>query len=306
MDDRTNSLNAMDDQTQHTPREIGQPLSHASATRTGSPGWVHAVLLLATLATTTWAGALHQGINILTRPGEWTRGLPYALALLAVLGVHEMGHYLMARRRGVHVSLPYFIPAPFWLGTFGAFIKMRGPIRDRATYFDVGIAGPLAGLVVAIAAMYLGMLFERPTAVAGHGLSPASSYLFALVHLLTGGTDLAAPVELGPVAFAGWLGLFVTALNLMPVGQLDGGHIAYAVLGPAAARRLSLGVVLLLVGGGLVLGSLLLMWGLVVWLIAGLGHPPAADMAAPPGRVRALLAALSAVLLLAILLPLPV
>lgn len=168
----------------------------------------------------------------------------------------------------------------------------------------MGIAGPLAGLVVAIAAMYLGMLFERPTAVAGHGLSPAS-YLFALVHLLTGGTDLGAPVELGPVAFAGWLGLFVTALNLMPVGQLDGGHIAYAVLGPAAARRLSVGVVLLLVGGGLVLGSHLLMWGLVVWLIAGLGHPPAADMAAPPGRSRALLAALSALLLLAILLPVP-
>ena len=134
------------------PAAPGIPAATGAAQRRAA-GWVHGLLLVATLLTTTWAGALHQGVNLLTRPGEWMRGLPYSLALLAVLGVHEMGHYFMARRRNVDVSLPYFIPAPIWLGTFGAFIKMRGPIRNRASYFDVGIAGPLAGLVVALAAI---------------------------------------------------------------------------------------------------------------------------------------------------------
>lgn len=281
------------------------PALEGTAPRSGTGGWIHATLLLATLATTTWAGAMHQGVNILSRPSEWTRGLPYALALLVILGVHEMGHFVMARRRGVRVSLPYFIPAPIWLGTFGAFIKMRGAIRDRATYLDVGIAGPLAGLAVAVAALFLGLLLERPTVVAGHGLSPGSSFLFAGVYRLAGGTAFSATVQLGPIAFAGWLGLMVTALNLFPVGQLDGGHIAYAALGPVVARVLSGAVIALLVGGGLLLGSHLTMWGFIVWLIAGISHPPAEDEGAPIGRGRKMLAASALLLLVAILVPLP-
>lgn len=277
----------------------------ARTTEVGSRRWVHGLLLIATLATATWAGAQHQGIDLLARPADGTRGLPYALSLLAILGVHEMGHYVVARRRGVRVSLPYFIPAPIWLGTFGAFIKMGGPIRNRASYFDVGIAGPLAGLVVALAALYFGFVFEGPEAAMDHGFSPASSFLVAAVYRLAGGAELTATVQMGPVAFAGWLGLIVTALNLAPVGQLDGGHIAYATLGARTARKVSRLVIVLLVGGGLLVGSHLAMWGILIWLVAGTTHPSAEDDTMPIGTGRTALAGLSLLLLLAILLPAP-
>lgn len=265
--------------------------------------WVQSALLGATAVTTTWAGALHQGVNLLTEPSAWPRGVPYAAALLAILGVHEMGHYVVARRRGVQVSLPYFIPAPMWLGTFGAFIRMDGAVRSRSSYFDVGIAGPLAGLVVALAALYFGMIFERPTPVSGHGLIPSSSYLFAWIFRLAGGSDAGATVQLGPVAFAGWLGLMVTALNLLPAGQLDGGHIAYATFGPRVAKALSIIVITMLVGAGVLLGSHYWIWGLLIWWIAGTAHPPAVDDSVPLDGRRMLLAAASFALLLAIVLP---
>lgn len=265
--------------------------------------WVHPALFLATLATSTWAGALHQGVNLLAEPSRWPAGLPYALALLAILGIHELGHYVVAKRSGVRVSLPYFIPAPIWLGTFGAFIRMDGPIRNRSSYFDVGIAGPLAGLVVALAAFFFGLVLEPPEAAMGHGLTPASSYLFAGIYRLAGGADPSATVQLGPVAFAGWLGLMITALNLLPVGQLDGGHVAYGVLGPRSANSLSVIVVGLLVVGGLLARSHLLMWGLFVWFVAGTTHPVARDEATPVGGGRVVLALGALALLLSILLP---
>ena len=192
-------------------------------------------LFVATLLTTTWAGASHRGVDVLKRPSEWMVGFPYALALLTILGIHEMGHYLVARRRGVAVSLPYFIPVPSYLGTFGAFIRMEGSVRDRAAYFDVAIAGPLAGLVAAVVALWVGL----PGSAAGpeHGMVPDSSLLFAGVYRLVTGSLPAGSVQLGAVAFAGWLGLIVTALNLAPVEQLDGGHIAYALLGRRGASR---------------------------------------------------------------------
>jgi len=276
--------------------------THASA---GNNLWIHGALLVGTLLTTVWAGALHQGVNLLARPAEWSLGLPYALALLSVLGVHEMGHYVVARRRGVKVSLPYFVPAPFWLGTFGAFIKMEGPIEDRSAYFDVGIAGPLAGLVVALAALFFGLSLGEPAMAHGSGLVPASSFLLAWVYSLAGGADPRAAIQIGPIAFAGWLGFLITALNLLPVGQLDGGHLSYALFGPAWARRLSVGVVVALVVGGYFLGSHLLMWGFLVWLIAGTKHPRAVSETRPVGPGRWALGAFSLLLLLSILLPLP-
>ena len=266
------------------------------------PAW-NAVLLLATLATTTWAGALHQGVNLLLEPGRWTLGLPYALALLGILGVHEMGHFLVARRRGVQVTLPYFIPAPFFLGTFGAFIRMSSRVRDRATFFDVAVAGPLAGLVAALAALVLGLAFGS-TAV-GHGMNPRSSTLVYAVYRLTGGDPGAGLVEFGAVAFAGWLGIVITALNLIPVGQLDGGHIAYALLGGRRAATVGAVLLGLLVAGGLFYSPHLLMWAVVVWAIAGLRHPPAQNEFAPLGAARTALACGTLALLVAIVLPWP-
>lgn len=276
-------------------------LSPASGIAAGErPIW-NLVLLVATLLTTTWAGALHLGVNVLREPDRWVVGVPYAVALLTILGIHEMGHYLVARRRGVSVSLPYFIPVPSYLGTFGAFIRMGGPVGDRSAYFDVAVAGPLAGLVAALIALFVG-LPGSPTEPA-HGIAPSSSLLFAGVYRLATGAVPIGPVQLGAVAFAGWLGLIVTALNLIPVGQLDGGHIAYALLGPQGATTLAKATVGLLLVGGVLYAPHLLTWALLIWFFAGVGHPPAQDEVTPLSAGRKLLAYLTFALLVAIVVP---
>ena len=267
-----------------------------------NPVW-NVVLVAATLATATWAGAFHLGIDVRTEPGRWLVGVPYALALLTILGIHELGHYFTARRLGIQVSLPYFIPAPGYLGTFGAFIRMQGIVRDRAAYFDVAIAGPLAGLVAALVALAIGL---RGEAAAPHGgVVPASSALFAGVYALMGGSSPRESVVLGPLAFAGYLGLVVTALNLAPIGQLDGGHVAYALLGRRRAEILATTVIGLMVVAGFLYGGHWLMWALIAWLIAGRSHPAALDEARPVGAGRALLGGLALLIFLAIVLPWP-
>lgn len=263
----------------------------------------HPVLLIATVLTTMWAGAAHVGIDLLTDPGRWQAGVPYSLALLAILGVHELGHFVVARRRGIRVSLPYFIPAPVLLGTFGAFIQLRGAVRNRATYFDVAVAGPLAGLVVAVLVILIDV--RSPVPVAHGGIIPASSALFAAVYTLAGGANLDAPITLGPLAFAGYIGLIVTALNLAPIGQLDGGHMAYAMLGQRRARVLSLAIIGALVVAGLLWSGHYLMWAFIVWLFAGGSHPPALDETQPLRWGRIALGWTALFVLLAIVFPLP-
>ncbi len=269
--------------------------------RTASP-WP-ALLFLATLATTTWAGALHQGVNLLSEPARWMLGVPYALALVGILGIHELGHYVVARRRGVDVTLPYFIPAPVFLGTFGAFIRMRSVAGDRAATFDIAVAGPLAGLAAALVALAVGLPGE-PVAVHG-GTTPASSLLLGAIYTLVTGASPQDTVQLGALAFAGWIGLVVTALNLAPVGQLDGGHIAYALLGGRRAAMLGQAVIALMVAAGLFYSRHWLMWAFIAWAFAGTGHPPAQNEEPGLGRGRTALAVASFVLLLTIVLPWP-
>lgn len=264
---------------------------------------IHVALLAATAATTTWAGAMHQGINPLADSSGWIAGAPYAAALLGVLGIHEMGHYLVARRRGVAVSLPYFIPAPFYLGTFGAFIRMGGQVRDRATFFDIAVAGPLAGLAAALVALVVG-LPGTPTAVHG-GVVPASSALVAGLYRIVVGGPLNQPVALGPLAFAGWVGLVVTALNLIPLGQLDGGHIAYALLGRRGAAGLGKVIFGLMLAAGVLYSGHWLVWALFAWLFVGTDHPPARHENAPVGGGRGAIGVLTLAVLLAIVLPWP-
>lgn len=256
-----------------------RPRTGRSAPVGRRPLW-NIALLLATLVTTTWAGALHRGVDLLAEPGRWAVGLPYALALLAILGVHELGHYIAARRHRIPVSLPYFIPAPFFLGTFGAFIRMGASARSRNAYFDVSVAGPLAGLVVAVLAIALGAAAYAPGG--GPGMDPDSSLLFSLLYRWAGGPAGQGPVALGPIAFAGWLGLLVTALNLLPVGQLDGGHITYALLGARRARALGTVVIGALVALGFLYSPHWLMWAAVVWALGGVGHPPRPQRAGAP------------------------
>lgn len=275
--------------------------------------WLNLVLLLATLATTTWAGAAHRGVDLLAEPGRFAEGLPYALALLLILGAHELGHYVTARRHGIAVSLPYFIPIPFALGTFGAFIKMKSLAADRRQMFDVAVAGPLAGLVIAVPALLIGL--QDSTVVTGPaapgmmmgGADVGSSVLFAVLAKAALGEAVLEGhrLVLHPVAFAGWLGLLVTALNLIPVGQLDGGHLVHALLGHRTARVVGLAALGALVVLGLFVWSGLLVWALLIVLVAGTTDvPPLNDVSrVGPGRVA--LGAVAFAVLLLILLPVP-
>lgn len=248
-----------------------------------SGSWLHLLLLLLTLATTTWAGALHAGVDLLREPGRFTAGLPYSLTLLLILGAHELGHYFAARAHGMRVTLPYFIPVPFGLGTFGAFIRLKSPAQDRRALFDMAVAGPLAGLVFALPALWVGLQHstvlppgEPPSGMHG-GAGVGSSVLLALTAKLALGDALAEGhrLLLHPLAFAGWLGLLVTALNLLPIGQLDGGHIADAMLGRVRGAALGTAALFALVFLGLFVWSGLLTWALIVYFLAGgKGMPP--------------------------------
>jgi membrane-associated protease RseP (regulator of RpoE activity) len=294
----------------HRVRVRALPAATVAALRRRSSAWVNVLLFGATIATTVFAGALHGGVNLLETPSRFPVGLPYAAALLAILGVHEMGHFVVARLHGVAVTWPYFIPVPMGLGTLGAFIQISSLIKSRRAIFDIGIAGPLAGLVVALPALYFGLKDAAPvTDGATGGVHTGSSVLLALLYQLANGGSLidaaATVVRLSPLALAGWIGLLITALNLLPVGQLDGGHIAYALFGRRRARTIGIVSVLLMVGLGVAVWPGLLTWAILITLIGGFSHLPALnDVTAPDGK-RYALGALALVLLALILAPIP-
>lgn len=255
--------------------------------------WVHWLLFILTVGTTTWAGAAHQGVDLLREPARFAVGLPYALGLLAILGVHELGHYIAARYHGIRVTPPYFIPVPFALGTFGAFIQMRSPTENRKALFDVAAAGPLAGLVVAIPALLIGL--RTSTVVAGDagvtpmvGASAGSSILFALLAKLSLGSALeyGHVLSLSPLAFAGWLGLLITGLNLLPIGQLDGGHISHALFGWRLGEKIGNVALWSLVLLAIFVWPGLLMWAIIVFFIAGAAVPPLNDVTPLPSKRR--------------------
>jgi membrane-associated protease RseP (regulator of RpoE activity) len=204
--------------------------------------------------------------------------LPFSLTLLLILGTHEMGHYLVSRKHRLDVTLPFFIPAPpipFIIGTFGAFIRIRSPIQDKRALLDVGCAGPLAGVMISIPVILVGLKLSTVMVAGGgeEGLILGEPLLFKLLSWLALG-HLAPDdnIILHPVAFAGWIGLLVTALNLMPVGQLDGGHVAYALF-PDHHRFISLGVLGLLVVCGVIFWQGWLMWAVLLTFL-GWRHPP--------------------------------
>jgi membrane-associated protease RseP (regulator of RpoE activity) len=257
--------------------------------------WVNWFLLLLTLATTTWAGAAQAGVNVLREPARITAGLPYALGLMAILGIHELGHFFAAKYHRIDVTLPYFIPVPFALGTFGAFIQMKSPTQNRKALFDVAVAGPIAGLLVAVPALLIGL---RSSAIAqaippdamghmGSGTEAGSSILFALLAKLSLGPGLQYGhlVRLSPLAFAGWLGLFITALNLLPIGQLDGGHMTEGMFGSRISGAISRAAMWTLFLLALFVWPGLFTWAIIVFFIAGPGVPPLNDLSPlTPGR----------------------
>lgn len=285
---------------------LAVPGVQRSGSRTPPALGVPLLLFLATLGTTIWAGASHQGINLLQEPGRFTVGLPYALALLAILLVHEFGHYLAARHHRVDVTLPYFIPVPMGLGTFGAFIQIKGVIPDRRKLFDIGVAGPLAGLVVAIPALVWGLKFAV-VSPSGPGVSLSSSLLLTSLYGLVNGNAVLPDhvVQLSAVGFAGWLGLLVTALNLVPVGQLDGGHVAYALFGRRRAETVGWVAFFLLLALGAFVWSGWLTWAFLIFFLSGVKHQPALNEVPSPGPARRTVGAFAFILLFLIMAPVP-
>ena len=278
------------------------------------PKWrVHLLLFLLTLLMTTWAGALHAGVNLLQEPGRIAVGFPYSLGLMLILGAHELGHYFTARRHGIWVTPPYFIPAPFALGTFGAFIRIKSLSPDRRATFDVAVAGPLAGLVFAIPALLIGLRQSRiviesaSPEIVHTGMQIGSSFLMAIMAKLALGASTLEGHQLilHPLAFAGWLGLLVTALNLLPIGQLDGGHIAHAMFGARRGHAISVGGLMTLFALALFVWPGLMMWALVVWFIAGDRDAPPLNDVTPLNTGRRVLGWLVFVILAAILIPVP-
>jgi membrane-associated protease RseP (regulator of RpoE activity) len=277
---------------------------------------VNWLLFALTILTTTFAGAAHQGVNLLQEPARFGVGLPYSLGLLAILGVHEMGHFFTARYHGIHVTPPFFIPVPFALGTFGAFIQMKSPTETRKALFDVAVAGPLAGLAIAIPALLIGlrnsevvpggMEVHSGGLVNQHGTSVGSSMLLALIAKLAlpDALQTGCTVRLSPLAFAGWLGLIVTALNLIPVGQLDGGHTVRAMFGSRIGGMIGNIAMWTLFLLALFVWPALLMWAIIVFFIAGRGMPPLNDVTTiSPGR--RLIGYLTFLILVLILAPVP-
>lgn len=273
-------------------------------------------LLMVTLLTTTAAGVNLVGLTedqLQSDPSLIWQGLPYALALLLILGCHEMGHYLTARRYRMEATLPYFIPVPFFLGTFGAFIQLRSPVPHRRALFDVGIAGPLAGLVITLPLLIWGLAQSTVVPIPEEGSSllsfqavnPTASVMLALMMKLALGSQLGLEqaVRLHPVAIAGCLGLVVTALNLMPVGQLDGGHIVHAMYGQRVGAIIGQ-VARLLVLGLAFVHSELLIWAILLFLIPAVDQPALNDISELDSR-RDLLGLLALTLLVLIVLPLP-
>ena len=275
--------------------------------------WVHWALFLATLITTTWAGALNAGVNLLQQPERFAVGLPYSLGLLLILGAHELGHYFTARAYGIRVTPPFFIPVPFALGTFGAFIKIKSLTPNRRALFDVAVAGPLAGLVFAVPALLIGLRLSHlvpatsATGMAGGGVNIGSSVLLAVLTKMSLGVSVldGHRLLLHPLAFAGWLGLIVTALNLLPIGQLDGGHISHAVFGERRAHGISMVALALLFFVALFVWPGLLFWAFIVFFIAGTHDAPAANDVTPVGFPRRALGYFAFAVLLLIILPVP-
>jgi membrane-associated protease RseP (regulator of RpoE activity) len=260
------------------------------AERPAFSAFVLPVLLFAlTLFTVLWAGAYQTNTNplvgpwdfLVDDPGSLARGIPFAATLLGILVTHELGHYVVSRLHGVPTSLPLFVPGlPHFVGTFGAIIRMRAPLTDRRALFDIGVAGPIAGFIVAVIALVVGLRLSTVVPIQGnYGMHLGEPLLLQFASwIVIGPLAPTADVILHPVGFAAWFGLFITSLNLLPIGQLDGGHVAYALLGERQ-RNVAVAVVpILMVFGWLGWKGWFLWVGLAG--LMGLAHPPVRN----PGR----------------------
>jgi Predicted membrane-associated Zn-dependent proteases 1 len=308
-------------------RETSVPLSRGEyvlVAEPRSPGvdgipWRNVTLFVLTIASTLFAGAFYwYQVPLLEQPWRVLEAWPFVVAIVGVLGIHELGHYFMSRYHGVQASLPYFIPLPTYIGSMGAVITMRGRIPNRRALFDIGVAGHLPGLVATVIVTAIGLQLEplgvQETAAEGEAAVIFNNPpLLELIAELTGTTGRLEDGAVHPVVFGGWVGMLVTLLNMLPVGQLDGGHILRAMVGERA-RTIAAAVpgMLFALAGYLLFGvdgidsvGIWLLWGVFA---AGLAYagPATPVQDEPLGRRRLLVGVLAFVLGALCFTPIPI
>jgi membrane-associated protease RseP (regulator of RpoE activity) len=237
--------------------------------------YLHVFMFAITFCSMLVAGSLLKGVNPVEEPIRVVEGLPFSIALMCILLCHEFAHYFASKAHRVTATLPFFIPAPTIIGTFGAFIKMKSPILSKRALVDIGASGPIAGFIVALVAAIIGLRMSEVIQLtdAPGGIYLGSSLLFQAISYLTiGHVPEGYDVLLHPVAFAGWVGFLVTSLNLIPIGQLDGGHVTFALLG-RRHRKFSLILIAILMVMGTFLWSGWLIWAFLMVML-GIDHPP--------------------------------
>ena len=268
--------------------------------------FLHVSLFVLTFLSTLLVGAVQTGADLIEEPSKIYKGIPFSLTLMIILLSHELSHYFSSRKHGVEATLPYFIPAPTIFGTFGAFIKMKSPIVTRKALIDIGASGPIAGFIISVIATIIGLNMSEivSSAQAKGALNLGDSLLFSLLsRIVLGVTPSDSDILLNPVAFAGWIGLFVTSINLIPVGQLDGGHIAYALFGEKHTR-LSFMLIFVMVLFGVFLWEGWFVWA-VLLLILGLRHPPVIYWEVPLDSKRKFIGWLAFIIFILTFIPTP-
>ncbi len=257
---------------------------------------INVILLLATIGSTLFAGYYFLG------EGDIWKAIAFAVALLGIIGTHETAHFFAARKHGVDATLPYFIPAPTMIGTFGALINVKSPIPTRRALFDLGYSGPLAGFIVAIPVLLIGLKFSTVAANTGVSLvfiPPLIMQFFT--YLVAPAATSEQMILLHPVAFAGWVGIIITMLNLMPVAFLDGGHISRSLFGQKIHKFVSiLGIMVTIILGWYFMAALM-----VLIFFIGKGHPGALDNVIPIDRNRKIIAVVILIIFILCLSPFP-
>ncbi len=282
------------------------------------PVWINISLLIATIITTSLTGSiLHMGYNDIWNiprimdvfmPENLFNGiLLFAFPLMSILFIHEMGHYFTSKKHGIATSLPFFIPIPpimpsFNIGTFGALISSRDPMPNRKALFDVGISGPIAGFIVAVPVTIIGIMYSHPAPL----MEPASgeiilggSILFTYLSTYILNIPLGTPIDLSLIAFAGWVGLLITSINLLPAGQLDGGHIFRAFLGEKQKWAGWIAVMIMIFTGWF-------FFAIIIMFMMGMQHPPPLNDATPLDMRRKLLFFIAIIILVLCYIPYPI
>jgi len=263
------------------------------------------ILLILTIISTIIAGAMLSGESEINLSMLYT-GIFFSVSLMGILGIHELGHYIASARHNIPASLPYFIPAPTIIGTFGAFIKVKQRVNSRKAMFDIGVTGPLAGFVVALPVFILGLHLSQvvPSADTATFKLGDSILVYALTRLLAPESYITGQdLLLHPVAFAGWIGFWVTSLNLLPISQLDGGHILYSLF-PKYHKYISIAFFVLLIPLGIFwIGWF--VWALLIFFFLKLKHPPIVDESQPLDMRRKIIGFIAFVIFVILFIPIP-